>query len=117
MVRNAVNLIFVMVINASILIAVFTAIVLFGVMRGTIDVLWLVRLGLILEVLGVVMFALEYIGSKRFGRGPIWWWLRKLELIDTMGASSDSLLRQATLLLMASVVVGGITLQFVSSFS
>ena len=116
MLRSAVNLIFVVVLNVGAVVVVFVAISAVGVFRGTVDVLWLARLGLILEVMGLAMFALEYFGSRWFGQGPIRWWLRKLEGIDP-SSSRDSWPRHLTVSVGACAVVGGIVLQLVSSFS
>ena len=117
MLRSAINLLFVLVLNASVVLAVFAAISAVGVFRGTVDVLWLARVGLILEVVGLAMFALEYFGSRWLGQGPLRWWLRKLEGIEPSGSLNETWPRQVTVSIGACAIVGGIVLQLVSSFS
>lgn len=58
--------------------------VFIGVLNGSVELVWLTRTGIVLEVLGVGLIALEFLGGARHRVSPSRWWLRKL-LHDNRG--------------------------------
>ena len=85
-----------------------------GAWRGTIEMAWLSRTGFILQILGVSLFAMEYMGVAQQGQSPLRWWLRRLAHDDL--AAPALWPRQMVLMLGGSALLVGLALQLVSSW-
>ena len=117
MVRGLLNGLFGLLFNLATVTLVVGIILLIGALKGGADMVWLARTGLILEVLGISIFALEYVGITRHGYSPIRWWLRKLIGQDERDSPVNLWPRQLVVTIGLAVVVAGLLLQFLSSWT
>ena len=88
-----------------------------GALRGSVEAVWVARTGIILEILGVSLFALEYVGVAQQGQSPLRWWLRKLIHDDITTPTPALWPRQMVLLLGVGTLVTGLGLQLLSSWN
>ena len=85
---------------------------------GEIGTQWISRTGLILELMGLTMLVLEYVGFAQLGQSPARWWVRKL---TTNGAADEDnpplWPRQMVILIGIGAFVMGLALQLLGSWS
>ena len=84
---------------------------------GDVEMVWLNRAGLSLQVLGITLFTLEYVGVAQQGQSLLRWWLRKLTRGDAGTVMPALWPRQMILIVGASALVLGLLLQVLSWWS
>ena len=86
-----------------------------GAVWGGVEVVWLSRVGIVLQLVGVMLLAADYFGFGQDGESPLRWWIDRL---DNRDADSPSMWpRQALLTFGVSAVVMGLALQFMASWA
>lgn len=85
-------------------------------LRGAVGMEWLIRVGLALELMGLMMLFLEYVGFAQSGESPLRWWVRSLGGRPRRESPPATWPRQAVVVLGVAAIVLGLILQLLGSF-
>lgn len=86
-----------------------------GSLRGEVDTRWVGRMGVILQVLGILLLVLDYTGVVHEGQSPLRWWLRRLGR-DPEGVRPALWPMQAVTIVGVGALLLGLLLQLASSW-
>ena len=114
--QGTVNFVFGLLFNVAVAALIAGALLFIGALRGSIDMVWVGRIGIAIEILGVAMLALDYVGVTQHGQSPLRWWLRRLINADSNAPMPTLWPRQVVLILGVGALVAGLALQLVSSW-
>lgn len=77
--------------------------------------MWLIRMGIVLQLVGILLLAADYFGFGQDGYSPLRWWIDRL---NNREADAPVLWpRQALLTVGVSTLVMGLLLQFLASWA
>jgi hypothetical protein len=86
-----------------------------GAVWGGIEPIWLSRVGIVLQLVGIMLLAADYLGFGQDGESPLRWWLARLKNRE---AGAPTLWPRQTLLTVGvSTLVAGLFLQFLASWA
>ena len=114
--RGIINGLFGILFNVAAAALVMALLLLAGALVGGIDMVWLSRTGIILQILGISLFVLEFMGVAQQGQSPLRWWLGKLAHEDGNTSMPSPWPRQMLLVVGAGSLVMGLLLQLLSSW-
>ena len=90
--------------------------VLVAVWRGGLGAEWVSRFGLILELLGLLVLFLEYLGVAQFGQSPLRRWIRSFTGTGNGEPPYSPWPRQMVIILGVTALIMGLALQLLGSF-
>ena len=86
-----------------------------GAVWGGVEVVWLIRMGIVLQLVGILLLAADYFGFGQDGYSPLRWWIDRL---NTREADAPVLWSRQTLLTVGvSTLVMGLLVQFLASWA
>ena len=86
-----------------------------GAVWGGVEPIWLSRLGIVLQLVGIMLLVADYLGFGQDGESPLRWWMARLK---NRGADAPALWPRQTLLAVGvSTLVVGLFLQFLASWA
>ena len=86
-----------------------------GAVWGGVEVVWLIRMGIVLQLVGILLLAADYFGFGQDGYSPLRWWIDRL---NNREADAPVLWPRQTLLTVGvSTLVTGLLLQFLASWA
>ncbi len=101
--------------NLAAALLVAGALMIPGAVWGGVEVVWLSRMGIVLQLVGIILLAADYFGFGQDGESPLRWWIDRL---NSRGTGSPAMWPRQTLLTFgASAVVMGLLLQFLASWA
>ncbi|MCH2314954.1 MAG: hypothetical protein MK524_00895 [SAR202 cluster bacterium] len=86
-----------------------------GAVWGGVEVVWLIRMGIVLQLVGILLLAADYFGFGQDGYSPLRWWIARL---NNREADAPVLWPRQTLLTVGvSTLVMGLLVQFLASWA
>ncbi len=90
--------------------------------RGVVGMEWLFRVGLALQLMGLTLLALEYLGFSQSGSSPLRWWVRSHRGLAHRGSAQPGARPaawpgQAVVILGVAAIALGLALQLLGSFN
>lgn len=86
-----------------------------GAMWRGVEVVWLTRTGIVLQLVGILLLAADYFGFGQDGYSPLRWWIDRL---NSREADAPVLWpRQTLLTVWVSTLVMGLLLQFLARWA
>jgi hypothetical protein len=86
-------------------------------LRGTVELEWLARFGLALQLMGLMLLVLDYAGADRTGPSQLRWWVRYHTGSAGPGSRPDTWPGQVVIILAVAALVVGLVLQLLGTFS
>ncbi len=114
--RGIINGLFGLFFNLAAAALVLAALLLIGGLAGDVEMVWLGRTGIILQILGVSLFVLEFVGVAQQGQSPLRWWIEKLATDEGNDSRPEMWPRQMLLIIGAGTLIFGLLLQLLSSW-
>ena len=91
------------------------ALLISGAVWGGVEVVWLIRIGIVLQLVGILLLAADYFGFGQDGYSPLRWCIDRL---NNREADTPVLWPRQTLLTVGvSTLVTGLLLQFLASWA
>ncbi len=115
--RGIINGLFGILFNLATAALVLAVMLLIGGLVGGVEMVWLSRTGIILQILGISLFVLEFVGVAQQGQSPLRWWISKLATDDVNSSRPELWPRQMLLIIGAGTLIFGLLLQLLSSWS
>ena len=115
--RVIINGLFGVLFNLATAALVLAVMLLIGGLVGGVEMVWLSRTGIILQILGVSLFVLEFVGVAQQGQSPLRWWINKLAHDDGSNSRPELWPRQMLLIIGAGTLIFGLLLQLLSSWA
>lgn len=86
-----------------------------GAMWGGVEPIWLSRMGIVLQLVGIMLLAADYLSFGQDGESPLRWWIARL---NNREVSAPALWPRQTLVTVGvSTLVVGLLLQFLASWA
>jgi len=114
--RSIINGLFGLLFNIAAASLVVAVLLLVGALLGGIEMVWVGRTGIILQILGISLFVVEFMGVAQEGQSPLRWWLRRLAHEDGETSAPNLWPRQMLLIIGAGSLVMGLLMQLLSSW-
>jgi hypothetical protein len=115
--KDLAGLVFGLLFQAVVLAIIGGILLPISALRGSVEMEWVARVGLVLQLLGIMLLLLDYAELDQSGPGRLRWWVR-----SRSGSAANAEVRpgawpgQMVVILAVAAIVLGLALQLLGSF-